>query len=253
MLSEFVAKIQELATTAGSLQVLRSDDLRRVFVRHGTELLDFNLPPLQREPVLESFGSVIDLVKDEVVAPRPEVYIDEESIRVLLDRNDRHERAVFPLQRSERFQTIKLLSNPGGIGMAPSHWVRKLRFELPDAGVDGLIKALRKVDFTRRSDGSANVQHGKESFGQSVELAVQQAADVPETFMVTVPVFADRDLVPHSQCNVTFGVFIDLEKQQVVMRPLADEVARAELWALERVSALLCEAAPGVPVFRGTP
>ena len=252
MLAEFFDRIVGLAKGAHKVDFHTHDKLpRTVFIRHGDELLEKDLPPAVRAAQLCGFDDLVAAASDLQIAARPEVYVSAAGIAVLLDRADRREAITVPLAPSKRWQLVESLQQPKV--MQPKDAVKMLRLDLHGGNVAHVIQALSRIDFTRSSAGRTNVEHGRESLGRSVEAAVQQAESVPQQFTLAVPVWSTAGFSRFG-VQVEFGLFLDLEAQAVELRVLADEVERARNLALAAVVGELRAQLPaGTPVFLGRP
>jgi hypothetical protein len=154
-----------------------------------------------------------------------------------------------PLQYTDRFETVRGLEARAE-RLSVLEASKLIRFELNGLGAEKLLGALRKISFVRTGAGEASAEHGKESLGRSVERSVQQTDQIPETFTVKVPVFANQGMRDITVC-VTCGIYLDTENECVQIRPLADEIASAMNAAQNSLHDLLVTAL-GTRVFRGS-
>jgi hypothetical protein len=252
MLAEFLDRLAKMATEANAVQVIESEALRKIIVREGQKVTLHDIPPVERSGFLDGVEDLILAAQDEDMSPDPEIFHNDCSITLVCDRNDRHEAMQMPLRYSSRWKVLNKLAQDQE-SMPARRLIQLLRFELSGSGIDGVVAALRKIDFTRRSDGSSNVQHGRESLGRSVEAAVQQAENVPETFDVTVPVILNHGLRDATTVSVQCGVHIDVHDETIMVRPLADELMSAQLRAQAAIGTLLRDRLTDVPIFYGEP
>lgn len=209
-----------------------------------------DVPPPRRKHTVRSLGDIVLACRDGKIATEPEIYHDSDSIVVLLERSDRRSTITMPLVKSERFKILQNLVSSQGLDVKEA--VRLLRFGLHGTGVEAVLAAISKINFLRSSDGSISVEHGRESLGNLVEMAVQQAGSIPEHFEVRTPVYTNgdvRDFVVSVRC----GVFIDLEMKKIRIAPLADELDAAMNQVHNQIHAALLEALPTIPIFNGAP
>jgi len=223
----------------------------KVFVRHGETYAVEDVPPPRRNHTVWGFADVTAAATDADMAKAPELYHDHGEIVVVLDRNDRRDHVTAPLIETDRLTTLQSLAD--GKRFTVRDAVKLLRFDLHGTGVDSVISAIRKIDFTRKSDGGASVDHGRETLGRSVEAAVQQADSIPEEFRVTTPVYSNPGLKDLSTVTVRCGVYLDMQGECIEIRVLADEIQGAICAAQTAIGDALCAALPGVPVFGGRP
>lgn len=251
MLAEFLDKVRELASRGDSVQIATHDHLpEQVFVRHGDELKIHDVKPPRRHHTLCGYEDITKAVNDPMCVGG-EIFHDSSGVTVHLDRNDRRDHLHLGLEKSERFQ--KLESMRGGGKGSVRDVIRTLRFDLHGTGIESVIQALSKVDFTRKSDGGASVSHGRESLGQAVEAAVQQAESIPQTFVVHCSVYSNPGFVGLTAVEVICGIYLDLQNEQIEIRVLADELSAAENAAQTAIGAKLAADLPQTPVFHGAP
>lgn len=251
MLAELVRELRALAKTADGLEILKVPEVpESLFVRRGDTFDVIDVPPRRRDHHLEGLSDVISAVKDAAIASAPEVYHCAEGIVVLLDRADRRSTVYLRTRPSERFEALQRLRTAEP--MTPRDAIRLLRYELHGSGVDALVSALRRADFTRKGTRTASVDHAKESIGSRIEAEVQGLDKLPEDFAVSTPIYTNpglRQFVVDVRCGIT----IDFASERVEIRTLADELQRALDFVQESISDALREALPNVPIFHGKP
>lgn len=250
MLSEFVARLVELGQKAKAVDFHVHPGLpNEVFVRHGDKLELIAAPAPLREHKLIGFTDLVAALTDKAIAPDPEVYIAGVSVMALLDRAERRSVVSMPLTETVRFQLCRDLEKPRGF--APRDLVKFLRLELHGGAHQAVTQAVSRLDFMRTSSGKSDVKHGRETLGRSVEAVVQQADEVPDSFVVTVPVWSTPGC--GFPARIEFGIYLDVEKQQVELRAFSDQCADARNGALWQLRKSIAEACPDVPVFMGAP
>lgn len=247
---ETLEAVLDLKETADSFQYHEGVLPEKVFVRHGSNLEVFDVPPPRRAHEILTFGDFCEAMLDTAISDAPEVYHDHERIVGLLDRKDRRSYVCMPLIQTARWGTLCGLQ--AGRDYPVQEAVKAMRFELHGTGIDPVITALRKVDFTRTSSGRSSVEHGREDLGRSVESAVQSADSIPEEFKVATPIYQNSGLRGSIE-TVRVGVFLDVHGEQVHLRTLADELPQAVCRAQAAIGAALREALGSVPVFNGSP
>lgn len=251
MLAEFLNALTKLAGEANNVQLVEHKNLPgEVGVRTGSTVEWKKTPPRSRQHLLRSFSDLLALVDDEGMVSTPEVWYSPTQVDVLLDRANRREVVSMPLEMSERWKT--LLSLREGRSFSPPDAVRFLRFSLPNSGdqVAKLLPVLRRINFERSGAGETVAEHGRESWGKKVETKVQQHDQIPEVFDVDVRPYTNPGLEP-VKATVQIGVHIDTEKQEIVLKPLADQLDSATNAAQSRVRDLLDAALKYVPVYAG--
>ncbi len=252
MLADFIAAIGALAKEADRPKLLAHDRFPDVvFTRSedGTaEALD--VPPPRRLHKLLGLDDVIAAVKDAKVAPDPEVYHGPSGICVLLDRHCRRDTVSMPFDVSARYQVLRELQ--GGKAFAPKDAVKFLRYTLHGTGIEGVVQALRRIDFSRTSGGTSDVRHGKETLGRAVEAAVQQADSVPEEFVVSTPVYTNAGL-REATVRVKVSIYLEVMSQAIELGTMPDELEASQVAVQRFIHDALVGALPGVPIFHGIP
>lgn len=250
MLAEFLSRIVELGQKAKAVDVIAHPSLPdMVFVRHGDQLTEHQVPPPPRKPTLAGLNDLVEMLGHKDIAPAPEVYVGPAGVVAFLDATERDERATLPLTESVRFRLCQEIERQPR-AFAPRDLVRFLRQSLYGVN-DQLIQKLSRLDFTRTSTGKTDVKHGRETLGRSVEAVVQQAEDVPETFAVLVPIWTTPGC-PWAR-SIEFGIYLDVEKSAVELSVLSDSCTSARNGALADLRNAISEACPDVPVFMGAP
>jgi hypothetical protein len=248
MWAELFDRVVNLSKSANDVQVVTHKDLPdAVFVRHGGELREAIVPPRKRAHEIHTFGDLMMLAADTAIAREPEIFHSNREIVVLLDRLQRRELVRMPLIHTERWNTVCAL---GTRSLTVAEAIKLIRFSLQGVGADALVAAIRKIDFSRKSDGQKTVEHGRETLGKQVEAAVQQADSIPQEFTAKVQLYANeglRSLI----AAVKVGVYIDVNDEAIQLIPLADEIPSAIRSIQSQLHELIVTAAPKVPVFTG--
>ena len=253
MLAEFIDRIRGLAHEADSIQFETHDLLpEKVFLRQGNGVTEHEVRPPYRVHQIGGYSDLVRAMNDEGMVPGDaEIFHNHLAVVAHLDREDRRETLSLGLVQSERWK--KLVDLRTGWKGGVREVVKMLRFDLHSTGTESVLRALSRVDFTRKSDGGANVDHGRESLGKSVEAAVQQADSIPETFMVTCSVYTNPGFRDLSQVQVACGVYLDMQNDQIEIRTLSDEIEAGMNAAQAAIAQKLAEDLPAVPSYFGAP
>lgn len=250
MLAELVKKLGELFADGAEVEFAQHKQLpRKVFVRTKEGTLDLDAEAPLRNHRLSDLQSLLDFTAGDATAPRPEVFFGDGAVTVCCDRLDRREFATLHLAKTTRWRKLEALAQTPLVAESKA-LIRFLRFELAAQGIDQLLAGIRKVDFTRTSSGKAHVEHGRESLGRSVEMAVQKAEDIPETFRIVVPIYATPGV--QDNVDVQLGVEIDIEQQRFILRVIPDELERGIQAVQSQLRTRIAQALPAVPLFGGT-
>lgn len=245
--------LESLAATFKKSTEARKLDLpgdgRKVYVDQGGTLTVHDVPPACR-------GHKVDSVDDLIAAAtkwnsQPVVWISGESVVLLPDDTDRRDRVTLPLVKSHQFtRLIQLSAKPE---LSQTDLIRLLRIDLAGAaGRAELLGTVRSIKWRTAAAGNANIQHGNESMGKSIEAEVSGAGAIPEQVLVNGPVYRN-----YGERDESFGVMCDLEivpaDQVFRFKPLPDEIERVTEAALEGIRERIATNLQGVSIFYGTP
>ncbi len=252
MLKEFFDSIVNIGRQTVDVQFHSHPEIHgKVWLQDQRGITQVECPPPLRKPKLLGFNDLVTMLRDGSIAAKPEVYICAGRITAFLDADDRRQLVVLDLVPTTRFTLAKSLETKALVGQ-PREIVKWLRVEMHGGTHGHLIQSLSRVDFQRTSTGTNRTEHGKESYGRSVEAIVQQADQVPESFNLVCPIWANEGFNRYS-CNVECSVYLNTEAQNVELRVLSDESSRALNQAMFALSVDLRDALPNVPVFLGAP
>jgi hypothetical protein len=251
MLADFVKELVGLGRRAQAVQVVPvPGDPRTLIVAHEGAMKERAVPAPLLDARVETHGDLVAFVTDAALCSAPIVYFDGCGCVVVRNQNDRREFLRLVFAPSMRWLAVVKLGQ--GVRLAPRDAIRFLRFELGGVGAEATVAALRKIDFKRAEGAGSQIKRGAESYGRQVELAVQGADSVPESFRVKVcPVVNDgfADLMVELEVCVE----LDVEAQAIEFRLAPDAVETARETFLRAVGAQLREALGDRPVFRGVP
>lgn len=251
MLAEFFLSLQKAALKSVSPVVTPIPGLAsKVLVTIGEhrEWQDVDAPA--RNLDLTSLDSLIAFTQNSEMCSKPEVYLAEDEVRVVADLKNRRGGASLKLLKSARWQAVRNLCF--GQFKTTVQAARKfLRAQL--AAGEEIRTLLGKIDFSRRADGHFEEGHGRSSLGRAVEARVQCADTIPESFLVSVPVFAVADLTH----QVEIRIYIELhpKDEHVEFFVLPDDHDRALAAALDVVRNKLMAVGFGseaIPMFDGS-
>lgn len=251
MLSDAIQKIVGLGQAARSIEVIHHPSLPdTVLVRHGDQLERVQVPPPARKPTLAGVNDLVSMLSTGSIATAPEVYVGPAGVVAFLDSYARDEVATLPLTESARFKLCQDIEKQPRL-FAPRDLVRFLRQTLWGGANNHLIQTLSRIDFTRTSTGKTDVRHGRETLGRTVEAVVQQADDVPESFVAQIPIWTTPGAL-YTRA-IEFGIYLDVEKSAIELSVRSDSCSEARNGALISLRDTLQEALKGVPVFMGAP
>ncbi len=265
--------VTELAQSAHEPSVTVCPQLERVFVAHNGEMTSHEIAPPRKLIELHGLRDIIAIAVqhkgsspevyhegvDDHFAPESGAVFDGGAVRVIMNSETRLDRAKMQLRPSQLFMRV-LHMHYSPKTMNVDEAVRLLRFELPVAGVDALATSLRKITFKTTAEVEQGASHGSSTFGERLERLVSNAAEVPESMEISIPVYAnDHEIRELSTVKLKLGVFLDMERKGIQIMPLADEIDLANAEVQARIGEHLVSeivksgAADSVSVFHGSP
>lgn len=261
MLQEAINAVASLARLQSEAQARLKDakfmddphDDSHYYLLHDGVLTEKEVPPPKREHVVNELDSLIRLaVRAKEESKSPVLWHCETGVILVWDDDDRREQAAWPLTRSQLWQSI---GEVNGRALKQPLMIRLLRFALADAiSAPELLDAIRTVKFTRKSDASGEINHGRESMGRSVDLEVTGAATLPENVLLHNVSIYDELSYP---LDLRFGLEVNVSEETFELCALAGVLTAARRETQIELGRVLTEAikAAGieVPVFFGTP
>jgi hypothetical protein len=255
-------KAMELLLKAGSdsraVQVLtvNSNPNERYVVKKGDAYEVLMNDPAPRNHYPESLDSLIKIVTREGEhADMISVWCSSGAVvAVLDDYGKRINRATMKLSHSMPWTTLQQLSRSRP-SMLQKQVLRTLRIDLAGCGVPpDVITAVRTINFSKQESGKSEVTPSKESLDRRVLAEVSGAQKLPESFVVTLPIYEN----PGESALADVTVLLEVEPAEgtFCLIPLIHEMQRAvEAHQEEILMKLGCALGdmPNVAVFRGCP
>lgn len=125
--------------------------------------------------------------------------------------------------------------------------VAALRTELSGCFSGDYLSVFRRMDFSRKNDGTKSVSHKGESLGRSVETLAQSAAgDIPEQLVFTLPIY---DNIPCDPSKLIFALDVDPSTETIQIAAVSDCVERAKRAARQQLKSIIQDAIPGALVL----
>jgi hypothetical protein len=249
--------ILETNKKANSAEVLKiPGDGRTQWVRIGDELREIPVKPRPREHFTLSLDSMIDYVKvvhgsDFMAdfATLPVLWHGDESIVFIPNDTDRRDRVSMQLKPTKRYTLLQKLEAEKPL-FDQYAFIKLLRLEL---GLDPLfVGKFRKLSWGEGSRTDREHNHAADKLGKTINLQIENAADIPEEFDLQVPVY---DEFPNELMIVKCAIEIDTRNQRLMLCPLPNELDKAmkntQQFIHEWLTRELAEC--NVPVYYGTP
>lgn len=103
--------------------------------------------------------------------------------------------------------------------------VAALRTTLAGTFDEKLLPIFRRLDFSRKNDGSKSITHTGESLGKSIEARAQTASgEIPETLVFTTAIYSNI-VAPSTQLR--FALDVDATQEMIKIAPIGDCIADA--------------------------
>lgn len=219
MLKEAIDRLAELGSEAAGIEVQHLCN-RKLLVRQGTTYSTVEKDPLPRDHVASDLDGFVNLVED-LSEGAGIIFVGETEVIGILDSDTRDDLVRMPLVRTRALDAALELAVPRDQRTV----ISKLREELYGCCDERLLAVIRRLDFSRTSDGRSHVQHGRESLGKSVEAQVQSSdGEIPEITVFNMPAFKDPLLV--SEIEFRCAVTVDPANEKLSFRPMGEQLER---------------------------
>ncbi len=220
MLKEFVDSIVALARTSAAPSTVDLPNNKMLLVVDGSVETLIKDRRTHSDVVL-SLPSFIEwcLDRDDLV-----IKVSNDRIFAVSNRDIQHESdsAVLGLQQSNAYaDLLDWCKTPRTV----SATVKGLRTKLAGTHDTSYLSVFKRLDFTRKNDGSKSVTHTGESMGKLVEMAAQSGAgEIPEVLSFRVRLFAG---LPVSDYDLRFAVNVDASTEVISIAPVGDCIVDA--------------------------
>lgn len=249
MIKEAIELIQNTAVKATSAAVVEGLDLRnRAIVDFMGQLVEQPFDPPARNHTAHDLDTLSTLVDGRESAS---IWHAGNTVTALLndaDESFRDDRVTWNLTPSQKFTALTREAQHPRIHAEFVRWiVQNLRDEF-DAAAPGLLGTIRNLKFRSADEQAGNVQQGRETMSRQIEAEITGAKELPETVLINVRRWASLDYVASVECLLV----LDTVERKLSLKPLADQLERAENGAQEWLGSQLT-AAVKCPVHYGTP
>lgn len=208
----------------------------------GPKVALVTLPPSPRE--YQAY-TVAGLVEQAIYLRRGEdtvtVFVGRDAVHAVVnERGERRDVVTLNLERSKAFTALldDTLSNVG-----QRELIMAMRLLFPSRVTpESLLPMVRTVKFTQSSDGTSQLQHGRESLGKSVHAAVAGAeGGWPEEAVLRCPVYQNvpGNLLEEASVRCVFDV--EVQNARFTLKALPGEceqaLAQANEWLAGEIRA----------------
>lgn len=255
MIADAIETIQETTIAAADARVLAIDgEERLVYIKHGGNLVkhEFDRPA----PRSHTAHSLFDLVTAAMYARAQmektaqdrrlddlSIWHSQGCVKAMLGDWMRRESVVLQLIVSPVFAKLKEIEK--GVSLPQKDFLRLLKHDFDKAGDFGsLAAAATRVKFSSSSETNASIQIGRESLGRAIQLEAVGAADFPEEFEVTYPVYVNPGL-SNITATVRCTLDINIPHEKFIVQPKPDELLAAYQYVHAEIHQQLTEFVEG--------
>lgn len=259
-LSDAIDNLKTMAVEATELQKIETKDPRRLtfVVPKDGSVKVFELPPPPRAHRVHTLSDLIKFsnaaASHHVSPAAPVVWHEHGGVLLTLNDGDRRDTVSLNLIQGRQFTVIKGLVSAEGLnqGQLVKLLKRDLRDTVVEQSAGDLITKLAEIRFRSTDDLAGNVQRRRESIDANVVHELANVEAIPETVVLSVPVYDNPDLRESTVVTIGMSLDIDLEDRHFVFKPLPGELENAVHAAQHVVRERLeKELADGTPVYYG--
>jgi hypothetical protein len=179
----------------------------------------------------------------EFAADGSEIWYSREKVVCVIDRDSRRESVTLTLELSPQLKELqKLEANPRNLDQRQIVYLLRTTFRRCLGRAGNLLDVLRSIRFNSQAAGEGVVQHGKASIGKTLKQEITGTDNLPEYFVLEVPVFTNASLA--QVFPVECALEPDAATQSFKIIPLPNEIEGAVAGG-ERMIAQLLSAALG--------
>lgn len=240
-----------------------SAEVFRLWDAEGKALQTHRKVPPSRKHTVGSLESFVQLVRvaafagaKETPPQHPAVWYSHERVVLLYDDDERYDRATCELGLSDQMGALADIATPAGKAFEQKALVRWLRVTMrgcETTSSDDLLREVRTVKFSKRSDDAAELEKTRASIGKSLQAEMVGAAGLPEYVRLRVPVFLNPHLAV-AVADVEVAVEVDLAEQRFVLTLCPGEWERAVKAGEDYLAQdLTAELGPDVYLNHGAP
>jgi hypothetical protein len=207
-------------------------------------------PPARHAEELRTVADLMAFLRQPTQTPTvitaPTAYVSEDGVTVVYDQADRRDRCKVTLTPSPAYAWLRSIAE--GRSLTQRDFIRTLRVNLEGtlAIESNLLAIVRQIKFSKTADGSANIQHGRESIGKSIIAETRGEGALPDSFTVSTAIFSEH---PVRQV-VTVYVEPNAGDETFYVRPFPSSLDQAVDAALVAIREDLKSI---VPAFLGSP
>lgn len=247
MLADFLVKLNELFDRGKRVDFHHAPQLpQKIFVRHGDQLLEKDIPPSPRTHKLFGLDDLVEIVGDTKVCPSPTVFIDGKSIAVVTNDSDRREILTMPLVRTPQLGALAQRLCFAAEDAAQEIYKRLVGCK----GLDSMIADLQTVTFVETTTSDTTKRRGFLSRGKK---KVNEMVDpVAEIFNLRSQLWCNPGLQDF-ETSIDVHIDIDEADESLTLFVLENELYVAEVNGLDWIKTELKARGVTCPVYLGTP
>lgn len=246
---EFIDAIADLCQKGSKLEVVQLNH-ETAYVSQGGLREMVSIPPSPRDNTVYDLGSLIAAANhySDRTTNETAVFVNQDRIKVVLDDSAHRVNVVtMPLKFHDQLEVVSGLDRRQ---LAPKEAVRLFRVDLAYSVAPAIVSMFRQVDFDRAEKQSKGTQHGRDTLGKSVEVAVQNVDKFPEDIVLMVPIYSSPGIDERRPIECALEILPEVGKFAII--PKCGQVQSAMNDATKAIIATLEEQLPeDVPVFYG--
>lgn len=227
--SDLIQAINNLNTNSAELTSHMIAGLPRVaYITQGGQRERIELPPPPIDAKAKSIETLCKVVNDFAESDEDavicSVWHTEGKIVGVLNDDERMHKVTMDLRVDPRFHAVRLIEN--NVSLTQADLRRWLIATIGKRSIStiGLIDAIKNVKFTSASDSNGTVDATSVGMGKSVMAKATGASELPESFVITTPVYIE---VPSITVELEVLLDVDPIDQKFILRPAPGELQRA--------------------------
>lgn len=179
------------------------------------------------------------------------LFLSENKLVYLFDREDTRQRAVCHLRHTEQYQWLK---TNGGKGLSQTDFVRAMRLKFRDVVNADVVSLLKNLKFNVQSESGAVIDNHKSSISRSVQQQVMTGGEgvLPDNLDVRCKVFQGID-AESAEMTIDCALETDAQQAKIFLTPYPSELEDALQESLQIIKDMIERELPGRKVHLGMP
>jgi len=218
MIKEALEYLKQNLTVPPAIQTVKCEP-EHVYFLNGSRYIAEPFPRSHKAKDLDTIAAWANLFSND----KSHVWYDRDAIIVVLDNETRRDWVIMRLNLSDPLKTIIGWGQKSG-GFEQTDLILLFRTMFKGCLDKDLIAILRKVKFSSSGDSERTVTTTKTSIGKKIEQEASGAMEIPDDFIMNVPVFANTNLPMTG--NVEVAISINVQSERFFLHPVPGHVER---------------------------